>query len=110
LVSTENQPYALVSGTVLFDGGNLFHLTTKMQDMAFGAKVGINPEDAAKLKVADGATVKVANRNGELKLTAKLDTQVQQGTIWIPESLPGAPVGALLNGRAVEYVRVEPVK
>jgi NADH-quinone oxidoreductase chain G len=110
LVSTENQPYALVSGTVLFDGGNLFHLTTKMQDMAFGAKVGINPEDAAKLKVADGATVKVANRNGELKLTAKLDTQVQQGTIWIPESLPGAPVGTLLNGRAVEYVRVEPVK
>jgi predicted molibdopterin-dependent oxidoreductase YjgC len=110
LVSTENQPYALVSGTVLFDGGNLFHLTTKMQEMAFGAKVGINPEDAAKLKVADGATVKVANRNGELKLTAKLDTQVQQGTIWIPESLPGAPVGALLNGRAVEYVRVEPVK
>jgi anaerobic selenocysteine-containing dehydrogenase len=54
--------------------------------------------------------VKVTNRHGELRLAAKVDSQVRQGTIWIPESLPGAPVGALLNGRAVEYVRVEPIK
>ena len=109
LVPSENQPYTLVSGTVLFDGGNLFQLTPQMQNMAFGAKVGINPADAQSLGVVEGAAVKVANRHGELRLTAKVDSQVQQGTIWIPESLPNAPVGALLNGRAVEFVRVERV-
>jgi len=110
LVPSENQPYTLVSGTVLFDGGNLFQLTTQMHNMAFGTKVGINPADAKNLGVAEGVTVKVVNRNGELRLTAKVDSQVQQGTIWIPESLPGAPVGALLNSRTVEYVRVELAK
>lgn len=110
LISSENQPYTLVSGTVLFDGGDLFQLTTQMHNMAFGASVGIHPTDAKKLGVAEGAAVKVANRHGELRLTAKVDSQVQQGTIWIPESLPNAPVGALLNGRTVEFVRVELIK
>ncbi|MEZ4735388.1 MAG: NADH-quinone oxidoreductase subunit NuoG [Caldilineaceae bacterium] len=107
LVTSDNQPYTLVTGTVLFDGGNLFSLTTQMQDKSFGAQVGINPADAQKLGVTEGAAVKVTNRNGELHVTAKIDNQVQQGTVWIPESLAGAPVGALLNGRVVEYVRVE---
>jgi predicted molibdopterin-dependent oxidoreductase YjgC len=60
--------------------------------------------------VADGTAVKVQNKHGELTLTAKLDSQVKAGTVWIPESLPGAPVGTLLNGRVVEHVRVEKVK
>ncbi|MBX3013422.1 MAG: NADH-quinone oxidoreductase subunit NuoG [Caldilineaceae bacterium] len=110
LVTSDNQPFTLVSGTVLFDGGDLFQLTQQMHNLAFGAKVGINPADAQKLGVVEGALVKVTNRYGELRLAAKVDGQVKAGTLWIPESLPNAPVGALLNGRAVEYVRVEAVK
>ena len=98
---------ALVSGTVLFDGGNLFHQTTHMRDMAFGAVVGMNPSDAANLGVAEGALVKARSSHGELTLAVKLQAQVQAGTVWIPESLPGAPVGALLNGSDVEYVKIE---
>jgi predicted molibdopterin-dependent oxidoreductase YjgC len=110
LVSTEEQAFTVVSGTVLFDGGNLFRLTTQMHNIAFGAQVGLHPADAAKLGVADGGAVKVQNKHGALTLTAKVDEQVKAGTVWIPESLPGAPVGALLNGRVVEQVRVEKVK
>ncbi|MEZ4870273.1 MAG: NADH-quinone oxidoreductase subunit NuoG [Caldilineaceae bacterium] len=107
LITTDNNPYALVSGTVLFDGGNLFHLTSQMQDLSFGARVGVNPADAESLGIGDGAAVKVSNKHGELTLTAKIDGQVKQGTVWIPESLSSAPVGALLNGRAVEYVKLQ---
>ncbi len=110
LINTEEQPFALVSGTVLFDGGNLFRLTTQMRDMAFGPQVGLHPADAAKLGVADGAAVKVQNKHGELMLAVKVDEQVKAGTAWVPESLPGAPVGTLLNGRVVEHVRVEKAK
>jgi len=110
LVSNDDQLLTLVSGTVLFDGGSLFRLTTEMQNIGFGPQVGLHPTDAKKLGVADGATVKVKNKHGELTMTAKVDSQVKSGTAWIPESLPGAPVGTLLNGRVVEHVRVEKVK
>jgi hypothetical protein len=40
----------------------------------------------------------VRTEHGAITLAARFDTQVQPGTAWIPESLPGAPVGALLNG------------
>lgn len=107
LVSGDDQPFTLVSGTVLYDAGNLFHLTTQMHNMSFGASVALHPSDAGNLGVADGATVNVQNQHGALTLTAKVDAQVKPGTIWIPESLPGAPVGTLLNGRVVEHVRIE---
>lgn len=98
---------ALVTGTVLYDGGDLFKLTKQMGDMAFGASVWLNPVDAGQLGVEEGAPVKVHNSYGALSLTARTDAAVKRGTAWIPESLPGAPVGALLNGSAVERVQVE---
>lgn len=106
-LSTDDNPFTLVSGTVLYDDGLLFSLTTQMQGMAFGTRVGIHPSDATKLGIKDGGAVKVHNKHGALTLTAKVDGQVKPGTVWIPESLASAPVGALLNGRVVEHVRVE---
>ena len=108
LPAHEDGAFALVGGTVLYDGGSLFALTKQMQAMTFGARVGFNPSDAAKLGLADGAEVVVRNAHGELTLQAKLDDQVLPGTVWIPESLPGAPVGALLNGSDVAAVTVQP--
>jgi len=100
-------PLSLVSGTVLFDGGNLFRQTAHMQNVAFSAVVGLNPADAADLGVADGAAVLVRSAYGELAMAVKIEAQVQPGTAWIPESLPGAPVGALLNGSDVEHVQIQ---
>ena len=98
---------ALIGGTVLYDGGNLFALTTRMKDMSFGAMVHLNPADGETLGVDDGAEVTVRSDHGALKLAVKLDATVKPGAAWIPESLPGAPVGALLNGSAVTTVTIE---
>jgi NADH-quinone oxidoreductase subunit G len=97
----------LMSGTVLYDGGNLFGLTKQMKNMAFGAEVRLNPMDGEKLGAADGATVTVRSDYGALTLAVKLDAAIKPGVAWIPESLPGAPVGALLNGGAVAKVSIE---
>jgi predicted molibdopterin-dependent oxidoreductase YjgC len=94
----------LMSGTVLYDGGNLFGLTKQMKNMAFGAEVRLNPMDGEKLGAADGATVTVRSDYGALTLAVKLDATVKPGVAWIPESLPGAPVGALLNGNGIVQV------
>ena len=100
-------PLSLVIGTVLYDGGTLFHLTEQMHDMAHGATVTLNPADAAAYGFDAGSPVTVLSEQGDLDLTLAIDVQVQTGTAWIPESLPGAPVGALLNGSYTQRVKVE---
>jgi hypothetical protein len=54
-------PLALVTGTVLYDGGHLFGLTEQMHAMSFGPIVGISPADAGTLAVEDGARVTVVS-------------------------------------------------
>ena len=100
-------PLSLVTGTVLYDGGTLFGLTEQMHGMAHSATVTLNPADAATFGVEAGSPVTVQSDQGQLEVTAAVDAQVQIGTAWIPESLPGAPVGALLNGSYTQRVRVE---
>ncbi len=103
----DEYPLSLVTGTVLYDGGTLFSLTEEMHGMAHGATVTLNPADAAAIGVDAGSPVTVQSEQGDLALTAAVDAQVQTGTAWIPESLPGAPVGALLNGSYTQKVKVE---
>lgn len=107
LPASSDYPLSLVSGTVLFDGGNLFRRTPHLHGIAYPSVVGLNPADAQQLGVESGAEVTVASKHGKVTLAVKVDQQVQAGTAWIPESLPGAPVGALLNGSDVAFVKVE---
>ena len=81
----------------LYDGGTLFQQTEGAQAIASSVAVGIHPADAAKEKLSDGQVVTVSSASGQLALTAKLDQAVQPGTLWIPYSLPGAPVETLLD-------------
>jgi predicted molibdopterin-dependent oxidoreductase YjgC len=96
----------LVASPALYDGGNMFALTKQMQPMSFGPHAALHPDDAARLGLAAEDSVQVANEHGRISLQVKLEPAVKPGTVWIPASLPGAPVGALLNG-GLEVVRVE---
>ena len=100
-------PLSLVTGTVLYDGGTLFGLTDQMHGMAHGATVTLSPDDAAEFGLDEGSAVTVRSEQGSLEVTLAVDAQVQTGSAWIPESLPGAPVGALLNGSFTQRVKVE---
>ena len=100
--------YSVVGGTVLYDSGTLFAQTELMRSMAFGASVGIHPADAEKMGVETGSLLKVSSDQGELVLAARIDPTVRQGTVWIPESLPNAPVGVLRGGSVVTKVELKP--
>lgn len=101
-----DRPYALVTGTVTYDGGTLYSLTEQMRNMSFGPTVGMNPADAEAEGLRENENVTVRSRYGELALSLSVDEQVQPGTLWIPESLPASPVGSLLNGSSVEHVQI----
>lgn len=105
-IPTGDDELALVTGTVLYDGGALFRFTPQMHDMAFGPAALIHPDDAAKLGIAAGDTITVRSGQGELTLQAKFHPTVLPGTIWIPESLSDAPVGELLGDEAAASVAI----
>lgn len=94
----------VVGGTVLYDAGTLFAATPQLATIAHGAHLGIHPDDAAKYGVQEGTLMAVRSDSGELLLAARFDNALRPGTIWIPESLPGQPLGALLGD--AETVRV----
>jgi anaerobic selenocysteine-containing dehydrogenase len=81
---------------VLFDGGTLLRQTEVAEKVAVAAAVSINPADASREKLAAGQVVIVSSAAGQLTLPLLLDEAVQPGTLWIPYSLPGAPVETLL--------------
>jgi predicted molibdopterin-dependent oxidoreductase YjgC len=89
-------PYALAAGRVLFDGGTLLRQTEVAGKVAAPAAVSINPADAAREKLAGGQMATVSSAAGQLTLAVQVDESVQPGTLWIPYSLPGAPVETLL--------------
>ncbi len=90
-------PYALAAGRVLLDGGTLLRQTEVAGKVAVAAAVSINPADAGREKLAAGQVVTISSAAGQLTLPLLLDEAVQPGTLWIPYSLPGAPVETLLG-------------
>ncbi|MFZ2487840.1 MAG: molybdopterin-dependent oxidoreductase, partial [Anaerolineae bacterium] len=98
-VVTTNQdyPYALVASRLLFDGGTLLRKNEVAAQVAVAAAVGVNPADAAREQWTSGQWLTVTSPAGQLSLPVRLDATVQPGTVWIPYSLPGAPVETLLN-------------
>ncbi len=96
----------LINSPALYDSGNMFGLTSQMTSMAFGAHAALHPADAARLGLAADDSVQVRNEHGSISLAVRIEPAVKPGSVWIPASLPGAPVGALLNG-GLEVVRVE---
>ncbi len=101
--------FLLVGGAVTYDDGNMFRLTQQMSNYAFGRHAGINPDDAAKLGIEDGMPLAVSSERGSVTVKAKIHEQVLPGTIWIPESIAGAPLGTLTDG-SVTKVAVEVVE
>jgi len=72
---------ALVTGTVTYDDGTMFALTEVMERMRFGANVGLNPADIARLNLAEGQVVTVQSSQGNLNLQVKVAEQVRAGTM-----------------------------
>ncbi len=107
-------PYALVAGRTLFNDGTLMRQNEVVAKVAPPAAVSINPADAGREKLAAGQLVTVSSVAGQLTLPLLLDETVQPGTLWIPYSLPGAPVETLLGTVASDgvgaRVRITPEK
>jgi len=77
---------------ILTTGRTMFHfhtgsMTRRITLLNYEVPTGymeINPDDAARLDIADGEKVQVKSRRGEIGINAKVTERVPKGTIFIP--------------------------
>jgi formate dehydrogenase alpha subunit len=81
----DEYPLVLSTGRVLehWHGGTITR-HSKLDDLYPEALVDIHPQDAARLKIADGQAVRVTSRRGSIVLRAKVTGKTTPGVVFIP--------------------------
>ena len=114
-------PFTMTTGRVLYHwhGGEQTRRSANLMALYPEPLVEINPDDAARLDIADGDKLKVASRRGEFVARAWLTERVAPGLIFgtfhFPEGNVNWATGAFLDPKAkipeykVSAVRVEKV-
>ncbi|HWP34780.1 MAG TPA: molybdopterin dinucleotide binding domain-containing protein, partial [Thermodesulfobacteriota bacterium] len=105
----EAYPLRVAVGRVLYDGGTLVSRSTYLAGVVPPPFVAVNPADAARLGVADGARVWVASPVGRLALTARVTGEVPAGVAFLPLGAAAAPLPALGDPRRGIFVTLEPL-
>lgn len=90
-------PLLLHIGSVLFHSGSLSTRSPELDQVGPGGWVAMNPEDAAKYQLADGQSVWVTSRQGEILLTVKFNKKQAKGTVFIPYHFESQPVNTLTS-------------
>ena len=85
-------PLLLTTGRVLYHwhGGEMTRRSPGLLALYPRTLVEINPEDAAKYDVVDGATLRIASRRGEMLAEALVTDRVAPGVVFGNFHFPGA--------------------
>jgi formate dehydrogenase major subunit/formate dehydrogenase alpha subunit len=80
----DEYPLMLTTGRVIYHwhGGEMTHRARNLEAMYPEALVEINPKDAIKASIGDGALMKVASRRGEIIAKAQVTNRVEPGLIF----------------------------
>jgi formate dehydrogenase alpha subunit len=104
-------PMILMSGNTHHHFGSL---TQKSEEINLIEKEGfceMNPEDAANLDVNSGDWITVESPSDKIKVRAKINDEIQKGTIFIPLNFEEIKVNLLMDrNKSVDRVRIKRVK
>ena len=100
---------ALVVGTRLFDRGTMALRCPGIRGQAGEPFVGLHPEDARRLGVADATVCEVRSPRGALRLAARVLPTLHPGHAYVPRGYESAPVSALQDERGPSTVTVRPL-
>ncbi len=94
-----NYPMLLTTGRVLaqFHTGTMSRKSQSLNALEPGPFVQINPQDAARMRIRNGDTVRVRSRRGKIELAARVDEIVDRGVIFIPFHFAEAAANVLTN-------------
>jgi len=92
-------PLVLSTGRVLaqYHTGTMTRRSRILEDVDKGPYVEICPDDAAKLGISDGETVRAVSRRGSISLPAFVTERVSSGLVFIPFHYREAAANLLTN-------------
>jgi formate dehydrogenase alpha subunit len=104
-VPDEEFPFILSTGRILFHwhGGTLSRRSAGLEQLAPEAEVEIDPSDAERLGIADGASVRVTSRRGTLVARSRVTRRSPPGTVFMTFHYAEAAAN-LLTSDAVDPV------
>jgi len=114
-------PFSLITGRRLqhYNNGSMTRRCAGFDLIAECERAEIHPDDAVFLGIADGATIRVESRRGEVIARARITARSQRGTVFMtfhfPETLtniltsPGMDPSTMTPEYKVCAVRLEPM-
>ena len=96
-LAASDKQLVLTPITLVFDGEPIFYKTELLHERVPIPHIGINPADAARLKVTNGEVLSVALKGQSISAAAYLDQRIPAGVAAIPRRLQiqGAPLSAV---------------
>lgn len=88
----------------MFDDGVLLRHSPSLIELAPGAAVHLNPDDARRLGLAEGDQADVKTEAGSARLEVRVDDSLGHGVIYVPFNQPGTP--SLGSGPVVTVTKV----
>lgn len=92
-------PLILSTGRVLaqYHTGTMTRRSSILEDVDKGPYVEVCPDDAEKLSISDGETVRAVSRRGNISLPAFVTDRVSSGLVFIPFHYREAAANLLTN-------------
>ena len=106
-------PFVLNTGRLLYHwhGGTLTRRVQGLLELAPRLEIAVNPVDARRLGVGDGARLRVVSRRGELTGHAHLTEAVRPGAVFVPfVKLETSAANFLTNSAADPSARIPEYK
>jgi predicted molibdopterin-dependent oxidoreductase YjgC len=81
-------PFELMAGRSMYHFGSTTTRSRNVMNLCPAGYVEINPEDAAKLAIAEGDSLEVSSRVGSVTAPAKVSSKVPKGIVLAPVNFP----------------------
>ncbi|PJA29828.1 MAG: hypothetical protein CO189_01285 [candidate division Zixibacteria bacterium CG_4_9_14_3_um_filter_46_8] len=105
---TAEFPMILTYGASVYQKRNLTAYAESMDKIDPGPKLYINPDNAAKMKLYEGDTVRVSSTKGSLTMKSAFDYRIRPGTVFIPTNFQEAEFNSLLSSKSdLTFVKIE---
>ncbi len=93
----EEYPFLLSTGRILqhFHTGTMTRRSEALDKLVSVGTIEVNPEDAARLGLADGDPVRVSSRRGRIEIGVRLSPRVAPGTVFLAFHYREAPANRL---------------
>jgi predicted molibdopterin-dependent oxidoreductase YjgC len=106
-VTSPSGQFQLLTGNLLYDGGESFHYCDRLKRVVPLPYAQINRADARQLGIETGALVELKSARGAVRVVARVGRQVKPGSIWLPRRLRDVAINQLLEaGKPQTFVSI----